>query len=277
MNKKYLNLSPEIQEYIEFALSDGKITTKEVELIKRKAKEFGDDLDELELVLTKILVEVELQVADPEPEFIETTPKYGLVDSFILGWKNCFKFKGRASRTEFWYFFLIWYSLYILSVYIQTGFLTGNFGQNEKNSLIFMFFISLFQLILCIPYYSLISRRMHDISKSFWFGFIPFYNFYLFCKAGVKGENKYGEDPYKVVLLKKIKNENGIVKSIANLKLQNIGGFIWAINAFSQQMLAAQMIEWQLDHTNKWLYLFGGILITMDKSSTFILNKYKSK
>ena len=109
MKKKYLNLSPQIQEYIEFAISDKKLTEKEVELIKRKAQEFGDDPDELELVLSKILTDLNSSESEEEKKYIEVEPKYGPIDGYFNGIKNYFNFKGRASRAEFWFFILFNY------------------------------------------------------------------------------------------------------------------------------------------------------------------------
>lgn len=46
-----------------------------------------------------------------------------------------------------------------------------------------------------LPSIAVAVRRMHDINKSGWFILIPFYNIYLFCIDGTRGENAYGEDP----------------------------------------------------------------------------------
>jgi uncharacterized membrane protein YhaH (DUF805 family) len=277
MKKKYLNLSPEIQEYIEYALSDGKITTKEVELIKRKAKEFGDDLDELELVLSKIQIELEQQDTSPEPEYIESTPKYGFVDSYILSFKNYSNFKGRSSRSEFWYFILANFIIYLL-FFVVIGVQGESFGEDESNMLLVGLFILLFPAIVFIPFLSLCSRRLHDISTSFWFALIPIYNLFLFFKAGEIGENKYGDDPYKTVLTKKIQNKNSFEERITNSRLETIGGTMFAIGATSHEAIELKIIDFhQLDQVNKWLWIIGGILIIVPKSYKFLLKKYRSK
>jgi|GEM_PF-1201937 len=277
MKKKYLNLSPEIQEYIEYALSDGKITTKEVELIKRKAKEFGDDLDELELVLSKIQIELEQQDTSPEPEYIEFTPKYGLIDSYILSFKNYSNFKGRSSRSEFWYFILANFIIYLL-FFVVIGVQDESFGEDESNILLVGLFALLFPAIVFIPFLSLCSRRLHDNSTSFWFALIPIYNLILFLKVGEIGENKYGEDPYKPVLTKKIQNKNSFEERITNSRIETIGGTMFAIGATSHEAIELKIIDFhQLDQVNKWLWIIGGILIIVPKSYKFLLKKIRSK
>lgn len=277
MKKKYLNLSPEIQEYIEYALSDGKITTKEVELIKRKAKEFGDDLDELELVLSKIQNELEQEDTSPEPEYIESTPKYGLLDSFILSFKNYSNFKGRSSRSEFWYFILANFII-LFTVFVVIGVQGESFGEDESNLLLFGLFSLLYPAIVFIPFLSLCSRRLHDNSTSFWFALIPVYNLFLFFKAGDIGKNKYGDDPYKPFLTKKIQNKNSFEERITNSRIETIGGTMFAIGATSHEAIELKIIDFhQLDQVNKWLWIIGGILIIVPKSYKFLLKKYRSK
>jgi len=39
-------------------------------------------------------------------------------------------------------------------------------------------------------------KRMHDVNRSGWFLFIPFYNFYLLFKEGTDGNNDYGLMPH---------------------------------------------------------------------------------
>ncbi|MEY2705262.1 MAG: hypothetical protein RL407_1324 [Bacteroidota bacterium] len=277
MKKKYLNLSPEIQEYIEYALSDGKITTKEVELIKRKAKEFGDDLDELELVLSKIQIELEQQDKSPEPEYFESIPKFGLLDSYILSFKNYSNFKGRSSRSEFWYFILANFII-LFTVFVVIGVQGESFGEDESNLLFLGLFSLLYPAIVFFPFLSLCSRRLHDISFSFWFALIPIYNLILFFKAGEIGKNKYGDDPYKTVLTKKIQNKNSFEERITNTKLETIGGTMFAIGATSHEAIELKIIDFhQLDQVNKWLWIIGGILIITPKSYNYLLKKYRSK
>jgi uncharacterized membrane protein YhaH (DUF805 family) len=91
--------------------------------------------------------------------------------------KNYANFDGRARRSEFWWFFLVYIGSYLL----------------------LLFTIPILGVIvylgLFIPYLAVLIRRMHDVGKSGWFMLIPIYNIILACTEGEKGTNEYGPDP----------------------------------------------------------------------------------
>ena len=87
-------------------------------------------------------------------------------------------FTGRASRSEYWFFYLF----YIL-VYIGASILA-----NASNSLII--FVPL--LALYLPLLAAGVRRMHDVDKSGWFLLIPIYNLVLACTEGSTVANRFG-------------------------------------------------------------------------------------
>jgi|688.fasta_scaffold60695_2 uncharacterized membrane protein YhaH (DUF805 family) len=96
----------------------------------------------------------------------------------------CFKkyatFTGRASRSEFWYFALFYFIIYIVGAVV---------GSSMGNEFISYLFIA----PIIIPYLSVAVRRLHDVNKSGWFYLVPFYNIALFATAGTQGPNKYGD------------------------------------------------------------------------------------
>lgn len=275
MNKKYLNLSPAIKEYIEYALSNGEITSKEIELIKRKAVEFGDDPDELDMVLTRILSEVNDKEKANEVTIIEITPSYGMIDSYLRGMKNYFNFKGRASRAEFWYFILFNYLL-LFTVFMIIGFQGEEFGKEDSNLMLLGLFSVLFPLITIIPFLSLSARRLHDINKSGWFALIPIYNVFLFCKAGIKDSNSYGADPYQTIKKEVVTSDEGFLSKLKSNTIETIGGTMFAIGATSHEAIEFKIVQYhQLDIINKWLWIIGGVLIFIPKASNYILRKKK--
>ena len=71
-------------------------------------------------------------------------------------------FSGRATRKEFWTFYLF---------YIVTNVVAGFAGSSLIENLVTLGLIT--PLIACG------ARRMHDVGKSGWFQLIPFYNLYL--------------------------------------------------------------------------------------------------
>jgi uncharacterized membrane protein YhaH (DUF805 family) len=69
--------------------------------------------------------------------------------------QNYAVFQGRASRSEFWYFFIFFYAANLL----------GN--------LIADFVGSLVTLGLLLPYLAVAVRRMHDRNKAGWYVLVP--------------------------------------------------------------------------------------------------------
>ena len=137
--------------------------------------------------------------------------------NFQTSVKTCFKkyatFDGRASRSEFWYFYLFTYGLYVILI-ISAINIAPMFGW-----LLAGFFLATF-----IPFLAATARRLHDINKSGWFQILPLpfsfidrllerslqdvsfsilfglitiglyiYLFILFCTDGEKKNNKYGK------------------------------------------------------------------------------------
>ncbi len=133
--------------------------------------------------------------------------------------KKCFKkyfdFKGRASRSEYWYFVL-----FIILGYI-VGFLLILITP------LFAWLFGGFIIGIIIPAISVTARRLHDINKSGWFQAIPIpagiletgfamnrnetgeliflfiglalyiYLIVLYCTAGDSKQNRFGKNPLK--------------------------------------------------------------------------------
>jgi uncharacterized membrane protein YhaH (DUF805 family) len=86
-------------------------------------------------------------------------------------------FSGRASRSEYWYFYL----LYVI-VYFVAGFVDPT-SNGILTNLVLLAFV--------LPLLSAAVRRMHDVGKSGWFLLIPIYGFIL-AVSGSTGDNQYG-------------------------------------------------------------------------------------
>ena len=89
-------------------------------------------------------------------------------------------FSGRATRSEFWFFYLFYMIIYIVGAIV--GAVVGS-----------QFVMYLFMLPLFIPFLAAAVRRMHDVGRSGWFYLVPIYNIILLCSASSPGSNKYGE------------------------------------------------------------------------------------
>ena len=96
--------------------------------------------------------------------------------------QNYATFKGRASRSEYWYFVL-----FNIIFSIALSYVSGVVN--------FPILYTIYSLALLIPSIAVAVRRMHDVGKSGWFILIPIYDLILACTQGVKGENEYGTEP----------------------------------------------------------------------------------
>ena len=108
---------------------------------------------------------------------------------YIKCLKQYADFKGRARRSEFWYFCLFNVIASVVATLIDS--LLG-----------FKLVSSLYSLAVFIPGLAVAVRRLHDIGKSGWFyliGLIPVIGWIwliiLFCKEGQPEANQWGNNP----------------------------------------------------------------------------------
>lgn len=95
-------------------------------------------------------------------------------------------FDGRASRTEYWMFFLI-----NLLIFFGLGFIAGLGHQSAPEFI--------YELVILIPSIAMGVRRMHDTDHSGWWLLVPIVGFIFAVSDGTRGNNRFGPDP-KVAL-----------------------------------------------------------------------------
>ena len=113
-----------------------------------------------------------------------------LGESISTCFKKYFVIQGRASKSEFWWFQLIWVVSYLATIIF------------ENESAIF-FFLGII-IIIAIPLFTVGIRRLHDTNKSglyvLW-SLLPFIGgvvvLAFMIGEGSKGKNQYGENPLK--------------------------------------------------------------------------------
>ena len=99
--------------------------------------------------------------------------------SFGKAVKTCFKkyfdFKGRARRSEFWWFvlfvFIVTFVWSILGSFISVAVIVGSGGEDfNVTSYIITLSVIIFLpiLFLMIPHYAVTTRRLHDTGRSGW-------------------------------------------------------------------------------------------------------------
>lgn len=118
---------------------------------------------------------------------------------FVTAVKICLSkyatFKGRARRSEFWFFVLFWMLLGVAAAIIDTAFF--GFGPRHSGPV-----GALVALILLLPYLAVHVRRLHDKDYAGWWlllWLIPVIGWIVlvvwYCQRGTLGPNRFGEDP----------------------------------------------------------------------------------
>ncbi|MDC0395732.1 DUF805 domain-containing protein [Candidatus Pelagibacter sp.] len=119
-----------------------------------------------------------------------------LGESISTCFKKYFVMQGRASKSEFWWFQLIWSSCFILSFI---------FESETVSYFLFGIIIMIF-----IPLFTVGVRRLHDTGRSgfhYLWSAVPFIGslivLALMLADGTKGRNQYGDNPLKKTTKKK--------------------------------------------------------------------------
>lgn len=115
---------------------------------------------------------------------------------FTLALKKYAQFSGRSTRSEYWFFMLV-YNLIILLLGA-----VGWFLQEPTVGEIAGIISLVFVLGMIIPSISVTVRRLHDIGKNGWTLFLllipiiwAIWLFVLMCFKSNPGDNKYGPEP----------------------------------------------------------------------------------
>ncbi|HTH98017.1 MAG TPA: DUF805 domain-containing protein [Stellaceae bacterium] len=100
-------------------------------------------------------------------------------------------FRGRASRSELW-----WFQLFLLLVVFGLGIVSLILGIDPHAVM------ALAEVALLLPILGLQVRRLHDVNKSGWWLlllFIPVVGgivlLIFYCLKGTSGPNRFGDDP----------------------------------------------------------------------------------
>ena len=119
-----------------------------------------------------------------------------------LGFQHYFDFKGRSTRSEYWWWLLFVVLAGIALTIVDMG--IGTFNYESGDGLL----SGLFKLATLIPGLALGARRLHDINKSAWW-LLMWLSFLLIipmiipvivllvwaARQGDNETNRYGPDP----------------------------------------------------------------------------------
>tara|TARA_B100001964_G_C13964437_1_gene479132 strand:+ start:321 stop:719 length:399 start_codon:yes stop_codon:yes gene_type:complete len=115
---------------------------------------------------------------------------------FVNALKKYAVFSGRATRSEYWYF-VLFYSIFAFVISVVEGFVPVSSGSGK-----FMWLSVLYMLVMILPSFGLVFRRLHDTGRSGWWwliNLVPFVGVVVFlvfmCLDSAPGENQYGSSP----------------------------------------------------------------------------------
>ena len=112
---------------------------------------------------------------------------------------NYANFSGRASRSEYWWFFLFTFLAGLVAGIIDALVfgveLNGSTWEPYVTGGVPPWVSWILQLALFLPTLAVAVRRIHDHGKSGWFVIVPLYNLYLVIVDGEAMPNAYGEVP----------------------------------------------------------------------------------
>ncbi|MEI7972450.1 MAG: DUF805 domain-containing protein [Actinomycetota bacterium] len=97
------------------------------------------------------------------------------------GFSNYANFKGRASRSEFW-----WWTLFTVIISSAVS------GYSALDSLVTAGFL--------LPTIAMGCRRMHDLGRRGWWQLIPIVSFIFACQKSSEEMNQYGPPPAPTTL-----------------------------------------------------------------------------
>jgi uncharacterized membrane protein YhaH (DUF805 family) len=120
----------------------------------------------------------------------------GNVNWFTTALKKYAVFSGRSRRSEYWYFILFYFIIYIALAFVDR--VAGTFDPKSGIGLL----TAIFALALLIPSLSVSVRRLHDTDRSGWWlliGFIPLIGaivlIVFFAQDSGAGTNRFGPNP----------------------------------------------------------------------------------
>lgn len=111
---------------------------------------------------------------------------------YFQGFRECFNFKGRSTRTAYWMF-----TLFNILAVIACAVI----GMETQSAIP----VSVYILVSFIPALAVSVRRLHDIGNSGWWlllGLIPYLGglilLLLMLQPSARGSNKWGANPFGI-------------------------------------------------------------------------------
>jgi len=123
---------------------------------------------------------------------------------YLNALRNYASFSGRARRSEYWYF-VLFNAIFSLLAALLDHLLGTSFIINTINGPIDFYYgycYLIYALVIFLPSFAVLVRRLHDVGKSGWFFFITLipivggiWLLVLLFTDSHEGANKYGLNP----------------------------------------------------------------------------------
>jgi len=98
--------------------------------------------------------------------YIKSFPRvFDFADQTIICFKKYSTFKGRASRKEYWYFYLFTFIVSLLTYFIDISIF-----RKDPDGILFI--NAFFSMVTLLPSLAVGCRRLHDVNKSGWWQLI---------------------------------------------------------------------------------------------------------
>jgi uncharacterized membrane protein YhaH (DUF805 family) len=117
----------------------------------------------------------------------------GFGEAVKSGFSNYVTFRGRATRSEYWYWVLFTIIATMVALTIDATLLGYSPGGASPIT-------SIWDLVTFLPSLALAARRLHDMDRTAWWllialtGIGAFILIIWFCFRGTVGDNRYGPD-----------------------------------------------------------------------------------
>ncbi len=128
---------------------------------------------------------------------------------YLKALQNYALFRGRATRSEYW-FFVLFNLIFAIVAMIIDNIIGSKITMNTINgaqALPYGYIYILYALAAFIPGLAVLVRRLHDVGKSGWFFFIVLipiagwiWMLVLLVTDSDPKDNKYGVNPYSMPL-----------------------------------------------------------------------------
>ncbi len=128
-----------------------------------------------------------------------------LIESTKSGFQNYVTWKGRASRSEYWFFNLSYAIVFVISAILDNLFGTDFSTYDPYLGEISAGYGILGVIVILgffLPSLSVLVRRLHDTNRSgwwYWLSLVPLVGaiviLVFLCTKGTDGTNNFGEDP----------------------------------------------------------------------------------